>query len=316
MTPKYRAAYLVTGGAGFIGANCVGYLLNKDCRVRVIDDLSTGKIENIKEYLPYIEFIEADVADKKAVNAATEDMDYILHLAAIPSVQYSIEDPEKANQSMVTATVALLKAAAARKKIKRVVQATSAAAYGDGAELPKKEDMLPAPRSPYAAAKLSQEFYAYAFANAYGLKVHSLRFFNVYGPKQDPSSPYSGVISIFINKIISGESPIIYGDGKNTRDFVHVNDAVRALELACSSPWHGQSEIINIGTGSETSLNQLLDTLNSIAPKRVEAVYQAARSGDVRYSYADISKARSLIGYEPKISIEEGLGNLFEYVAK
>lgn len=282
----------------------------------MIDNLSTGKIKNIEEFAKDIEFIQASVEDSEAVKKAVEGMDYIIHLAAIPSVQYSVEDPIKANESMVTATVTLFKAAVDEGGIKRIVQASSAAVYGDGAELPKKETMLPEPLSPYAAAKLGQEYYARVFSHVHGLEITSLRFFNVYGPKQDPKSPYSGVISLFIAKMLSGQPPTVYGDGSNTRDFVYVGDVVAAVYQACLAEWTGKSEIINIGTGRETSLNKLVETINGLIPQRIQAEYTKPKIGDILYSRADISKAQNILGFQPSTDIKEGLAMLVSYVKK
>jgi len=291
-------------------------LLQQGHQVRVIDNLSTGKKENIEGFLKDIDFILADVEDSDAVKKAVEGMDYIIHLAAIPSVQYSVEDPIKANESMVTATISLFKAAVDYGGIKRIVQASSAAVYGDGPELPKKEMMLPEPLSPYAAAKLGQEYYARAFSHVYGLEITSLRFFNVYGPKQDPRSPYSGVISLFISKMLSGQTPTVYGDGSNTRDFVYVADVVAAVYRACLAEWTGKSEIINIGTGRETSLNKLVETINGLIPQRIQAEYTKPKIGDILYSYADITKAQNILGFRSEIDIKEGLAMLAASIKK
>lgn len=284
--------------------------------VRAIDNLSTGKIKNIEEFAKDIEFIQASVEDSNAVKKAVEGMDYIIHLAAIPSVQYSVEEPIKANESMVTATITLFKAAVEYGRIKRIVQASSAAVYGDGVELPKKETMLPEPLSPYAAAKLGQEYYGRAFSHVYGLEVTSLRFFNVYGPKQDPKSPYSGVISLFISKMLSGHPPTVFGDGSNTRDFVYVGDVAAAVYQACLADWTGKSEAINIGTGQETSLNKLLETINGMLPQKIQAIYTEPRIGDILYSRADISKAQNILGFRPSTDIKEGLARLVSFVKK
>ncbi|PKM88839.1 MAG: LPS biosynthesis protein WbpP [Firmicutes bacterium HGW-Firmicutes-12] len=306
--------FLVTGGAGFIGSNCVEYLLDQGHQVRVMDNLSTGKMENLKEFIAKIEFMQASVEDTVAVKEAVQDIDYIIHLAAIPSVQYSVEEPLKANESMITATLTLFKAAVDIGSVKRIVQAASAAAYGDGPELPKRETMLPEPLSPYAAAKLGQEYYGSTFSKVYGLEVTSLRFFNVYGPKQDPRSPYSGVISIFISRMLAKGKPTVFGDGSNTRDFVYVGDVVAGIYQACLAEWTGQSEVINIGTGQQTSLNTLLATINDLLEGNIAAIYTKPRTGDILHSYADISKAQRLLAFQPKLGIREGLEKLIAFV--
>lgn len=303
-------SFLVTGGAGFIGSNCVEYLLQKGHHVRVIDNLSTGKKVNIADFARDIEFIEADVEDAAEIRKAVDGMDYVIHLAAIPSVQYSVENPVAANESMVTAAVTLFKAAVDAGGVKRIVQASSAAVYGDGTKLPKEEGMLPESLSPYAAAKIAQECYARAFSHVYGLEITSLRFFNVYGPKQDPNSPYSGVISIFMSKMLNGQIPVVYGDGGSTRDFVYIGDVAAAIYQACLAEWTGQSEVMNIGTGCGTSLNELLAAINTLLPQRIDAAYTQPRLGDILHSYADISKAQKLLGFQPTTGLKEGLAKL------
>lgn len=282
----------------------------------MIDNLSTGKKENIAEFAGDIEFIEASVEDAAAIKKAVDKMDYIIHLAAIPSVQYSIENPVAANESMATAAVTLFKAAVDAGGIKRIVQASSAAVYGNGPELPKKEIMPPEPLSPYAAAKIAQECYARAFSHVYGLEITSLRFFNVYGPKQDPNSPYSGVISIFLSKMLAGQNPVVFGDGSSTRDFVYVKDVAAAVYQACYAGWTGQSEAINIGTGYGTSLNELLTAINALLTQRIDAVYSKPRLGDIPYSYADVSKAQKLLGFQPHTGLKEGLVMLAKSLKK
>jgi UDP-glucose 4-epimerase len=229
-------------------------------------------------------------------------------------VQYSVEEPLKANESMITATLTLFKTAVDSGNVKRIVQAASAAAYGDDPKLPKRETMLPQPLSPYAAAKLGQEYYGSVFSNVYGLEVTSLRFFNVYGPKQDPRSPYSGVISIFISRMLARKEPHVFGDGRNTRDFVYVGDVVTAIYQACLAEWTGKSEVINIGTGQQTSLNTLLETINGLLHEKIEPLYTEPRAGDILYSYADISKAQRLLGFQPKIGMRDGLDKLIAFM--
>jgi UDP-glucose 4-epimerase len=308
-----RMNFLVTGGAGFIGSNCVERLAAEGHRIRVADNLSTGKLENLKELMSSIEFIKADIGDMDTARQAVDGMDYIIHLAAIPSVHFSVEDPLKANSSMITATLSLFKAAVDYGKIKRIVQTVSAAAYGDNPILPKKEDMLPEPLSPYAAAKLGQEYYGKVFSNIYGLQVTSLRLFNVYGPKQDPKSPYSGVISQFLSRMLSGQQVTVFGDGNNTRDFVYVGDVVDAIYRACFAKWTGKSEVLNIGTSLQTDLNRLIEIISDILGLHLKPDYVKPRTGDILHSVADISNAKRILGYLPKTSIEEGLAKLVEY---
>jgi len=304
---------LVTGGAGFIGSHCVEDLLTRGFRVRVLDNLSTGKIENIQGLMDRIEFIEADLENAAAARSAVEGMDYVVHLAAIPSVQFSIREPVKSHQSMLTATLSLFKAAVDYGGIRRIVQAVSAAAYGSSAELPKREDMKPDPLSPYAVAKLAQEYYGKVFYSIYDLQVISLRFFNVYGPRQDPASPYSGVISIFLDRMLDGKPPVVFGDGSQTRDFIHVSDVTAAVRQACLAIWPGRSEVINIGTGRQTSLNQLADTLNKILGTGLKPVFTPDRPGDVHHSLADITKAQKLLDFRPAVDLEEGLRSLVRF---
>ncbi|KNY26823.1 SDR family oxidoreductase [Pseudobacteroides cellulosolvens] len=304
------ASYLVTGGAGFIGSNIVEKLVIDGHKVRVVDNLATGKIENINDFINDIEFIKGDLADFIVAKRAVEKMEYIIHQAAIPSVPFSIENPIKANESMVTATVNLFKAAVESGCTKRIVQAVSAAAYGNNPKLPKQEDMLPEPVSPYAAAKLMQEYYARAFYSSYDLEIVSLRYFNVFGPKQDPKSPYSGVVSIFLSKMLRGERPTIFGDGSTSRDFVFVEDIVTANLQALLCKWTGNSEVINIGRGESISLNELVMLFNDILEVNIEPLYESERIGDIKHSIADISKAERILGFKPSESLKYGLRKL------
>jgi nucleoside-diphosphate-sugar epimerase len=306
--------YLVTGGAGFIGSNIVERLLGNGHKVRVVDNLSTGKFENIREFIDDIEFICGDISDYKTARKAVEGIDYIMHHAALPSVVLSVDDPVGANESIVTSTVNIFKAAVECKSVKRIVQAVSAAAYGNAPELPKREDMLPDPLSPYAVAKLTQEYYAKAFYNVYGLEVLSLRYFNVFGPKQDPKSFYSGVISIFTSQMLAGKGPTIYGDGLTTRDFVYIDNIVDANLMACKCKWPGSSEVINIGCGKSISLNELVAMTNDILEKNLAITYDKPRIGDVLHSVADISKAQNILGYTPKVNVYDGLLKLVQWM--
>jgi nucleoside-diphosphate-sugar epimerase len=304
------AKYLVTGGAGFIGSNLVGQLLTLGHGVRVIDNLSTGKFENLIEYNGSIEFICADLADYRAAVRAVEGVDYVLHQAAIPSVPRSIQDPLATNQSIVTATVNLLKACVEAGGVKRVVQAASSSAYGNTPTLPKREDMIPNPMSPYAVAKLTQEYYGRAFYNIHALEVLSLRYFNIFGPRQDPDSFYSAVIPKFIKLMMRGERPPIFGDGSTSRDFTYIDNVVQANLLAAVCPWPGQSETINIGCGERLSLNDLVKHLNQILGTQLSPRYGPSRQGDVRDSLADLEKARRILNYRVEIPVQEGLRRL------
>lgn len=305
--------YLVTGGAGFIGSNIVEKLLSLGHSVRVVDNLSTGKFENIEKFIHDIEFICGDLADPRIAQKAVAGIDYISHQAAIPSVPRSIADPITSNESMVSATVSLFKAAVDEKTVKRIVQAASSSAYGDTPTLPKKEDMNPNPLSPYAVAKLTQEYYAKAFYNVYGLEILSLRYFNVFGPKQDPYSLYSAVIPKFIDIMTGGKQPVIYGDGLTSRDFTYIDNVVDANLNALTCQWPGDAEVINIGCGEKITLNELVDMLNKILGISIKPVYEAERVGDVKHSLADITKAEAVIGYRSKVGVYEGLEKLVKW---
>lgn len=305
--------YLVTGGAGFIGSSIAEKLLEAGEQVRVVDNLSTGKFENIKGFIDRIEFICGDLADYKVAEKAVDGVEYIIHQAALPSVPLSVKDPIAVNKSIVTTSVNLLKAAVDCKTVKRVVQAASAAAYGDSPELPKREDMNPDPLSPYAVAKLTQEYYGKAFYNVYGLEVISLRYFNVFGPKQDPRSFYAGVIPIFLSHMLQNKQPTIFGDGLTSRDFVYIDNVVAANLSACTCKWPGTAEVINIGCGTGITLNELVEKLNSILKTNLSPVYAEHKVGDVKHSVADISKAKELLGYEVKVGFDEGLARLVDW---
>ena len=297
---------LVTGGAGFIGSHLASALAALGARVRIIDDLSTGYRENIDEIGGDVDFIQGSVADEAALNRAIEGAELVFHEAAIPSVPRSVENPRQTHVASVDSTFSLL-LAAKEKNVRRIIYAASSSAYGDQPTLPKVETMLPEPLSPYAVAKLVGEHYCQVFTRVYGLETVSLRYFNVFGPRQDPSSQYSGVISRFISALLGGETPIIYGDGEQSRDFTYIGNVVDAnLKAAESTSAVGQ--VINIANGDRVSLNQLLRELQDLTGKtNVTADYQQTRLGDVKHSLADISRARDLLGYEPKIDLREGL---------
>jgi len=303
---------LVTGGAGFIGSHIAATLAAKGARVRVIDDLSTGHLENIAEIGGDIDFIRANLNDADALRRALADVELVFHEAAIPSVPRSVEQPRATHEACVEATFALLLAARAAG-VRRVVYAASSSAYGDQPTLPKVEMMAPDPLSPYAVAKLVGEYYCQVFTRAYGLETVSLRYFNVFGPRQDPSSPYSGVISRFVSALLSDEPPVIYGDGEQSRDFTYVSNAV-AANLRAAETTSGIGQIINVANGERVTLNQLLETLKRLTGRMdAQAEYRAPRVGDVRHSLADITRARELLGYEPQVGLEEGLKKTIEW---
>lgn len=297
---------LVTGGAGFIGSNIAAALASKGARVRIIDNLSTGHAENLNEIGGDIDFVEASVADEDALHRALEDVELVFHEAAIPSVPRSVEDPQSTHVASVDATFQLLLACKERR-VRRVIYAASSSAYGDQPTLPKREDMLPDPLSPYAVAKLVGEYYCQVFTRVYGLETISLRYFNVFGPRQDPSSQYSGVISRFISALLSDQKPVIYGDGEQSRDFTYIDNVVNANFKAAETN-RGIGSTINIANGERISLNQLLGVVKELTGRKdVEAEYQKPRAGDVMHSLADISRARDLLGFEPRVGLREGL---------
>ena len=301
------ARYLVTGGAGFIGSHVVEALSARGDAVRVVDDLSTGDRENLAGGLD-IEFVEADLAAGSAAVRAVAGIDYVIHLAAIPSVPRSVRQPERCHRANVDATHALL-VAARDAGVRRVVLASSSAVYGETATLPKHEDVCPAPLSPYALHKLIGEQYAALFTRLYGLETVALRFFNVFGPRQAPSSQYSGVISLFTAALLAGRSPTIHGDGEQTRDFTYVGDVVAAVLAACGAPAGAVAgRAINVARGARTSVNALYAALQRVTgASGVEPAYAARRPGDIRDSQADITLARELLGFEPSVTVEEGL---------
>jgi len=298
------ATYLVTGGAGFIGSHLVEELVRRGERVRVVDNLSTGKRQNIA-HLTSVEFVEGDLADLEVARRAVTGMDYVLHQAAIPSVPRSVQDPITSNRANIDASLNIL-VAARDAGVKRLVYAGSSSAYGDTPTLPKTETMPTAPLSPYALQKLVAEQYCQMFTRLYGLETVTIRYFNVFGPRQDPSSPYSGVISIFISALCEGRQSTIYGDGEHTRDFTYVANVVDGVLRACSAAG-ASGEIINVATGGRISLNTLFTTIRGLVDAKGDPIYAPPRPGDVKDSQADISKARRVLGYEPIVSFEEGL---------
>ncbi|MCJ7546239.1 MAG: SDR family oxidoreductase [Deltaproteobacteria bacterium] len=297
--------YLVTGGAGFIGSHIVEGLVKKGERVRVIDNLSTGKLENLELLMDKIEFIEGDLREPKAAAQAAKGADFVLHQAAVSSVPRSIEDPVGSTENNLNSTLHLLMAAH-DAKVKRLVYASSSSVYGDSPTLPKKEDFLPAPLSPYAVSKLAGEYYCQVFHQLYGLETVSLRYFNVFGPRQDPLSPYAAVIPKFITRALAKKPLVVYGDGEQSRDFSFVADVVEANLLACRGR-DIAGEQFNVGSGEQTSLNQLVQALQEIIDPDLKVEYTEPQPGDVRHSLAGIEKAQRLMGFAPMIPLSEGL---------
>jgi nucleoside-diphosphate-sugar epimerase len=303
---------LVTGGAGFIGSHIASALTAGGARVRILDDLSTGHRENIDEIGGDVEFIEGSVADEELLNKALEGVELIFHEAAIPSVPRSVEAPRQTHIASVDGTFSLL-CAARDQGVRRVVYAASSSAYGDQPTLPKSEQMLPDPLSPYAVAKLVGEYYCQVFTRVYGLETVSLRYFNVFGPRQDPGSQYSGVVSRFISALLSDERPVIYGDGEQSRDFTYIDNVVFA-NLNAASATDAAGKVINVANGERITLNQLLKELQELTGKQnVKADYLESRVGDVRHSLADITMARELLGYESKVELREGLQRTIDW---
>src|SRR3989344_2911818 len=277
------AKYLVTGGAGFIGSNIVRVLVARGEEVRVLDDFSTGKKENIEKYLSKIKLIHGDITDLEVAKSAVSGVDYVLHQAAIPSVPRSIDDPIKTNNANILGTLNML-IAVRDEGVKRFVYAASSSAYGDSPTMPKMESMSVAPKSPYAIQKLAGEQYTRVFNELYALPTVSLRYFNVFGPNQDPDSVYSAVIPLFIKKILLGEQPVIYGDGSTSRDFTYVDNNVEANLLACESASNALGQVINIACGYEVSLTELVEKINRILDTKIEPIFEKERKGDVKHS--------------------------------
>src|SRR3954464_3193195 len=298
------AHYLVTGGAGFIGSHLSEELARRGHTVRVADSLITGKRSNL-DHVPGVEFLEGDLADLPFAERAVKGVDYVLHQAAIPSVPRSVKDPITSNRANVDATLNVL-VAARDAGVKRLVFAGSSSAYGNTPTLPKHEDMPTNPLSPYALQKVVGEQYLQMFTRLYGLETVSIRYFNVFGPRQDPTSPYSGVISVFATALLENRPPTIYGDGGQTRDFTYVANVVDGVLRACEATG-ASGEVINVATGGRISLNDLFRAMRDITGGTLEPTYVDGRAGDVRDSQADISKAKQLLGYEPSVSFEDGI---------
>lgn len=305
--------YLITGGSGFIGSNIAEKVLDQGDFVRIVDNFSTGRRKNIEEFFgnPNFELIEGDITDIEVVKKAVKDMDFVLHQAAIPSVQRSVEDPIKSNNANINGTLNML-IASKDANIKKFVYAASSSAYGENSELPKRENLEAMPISPYALQKYAGEKYCQIFWKIYGLPTVCLRYFNVFGPKQDPNSHYSAVIPSFIKAFLNNKKPAIFGTGEQSRDFTFVDNIISANLLAAESQ-NGNGEVMNIALGNRTSLNELVNYLKEITGKNIEPEYKEQRKGDVMHSMADISKAKKIIGYEPLIDFKNGLLKTVEW---
>ena len=305
---------LVTGGAGFIGSHLVDSLVSAGCKVAVLDNLSSGNYANLKHLEGKFAFYRDDIRNQRAISTAAEGCEVIFHLAAIVSVPQTIEDPVESDAVNDTGTLLVLDTAR-RKKARRVIFSGSCAVYGDDRRLPKQEDMNPKPQSPYAVQKLAGEYYARVYYELYGLEAVALRYFNVYGPRQDPLSPYSGVISIFMAKALHNEPAVIYGDGNQSRDFIYVQDVVRANLLAAAAKGVG-GQVMNIGTGRSVVIKQLWKSICALSGQNLEPEYAPKRPGDIVKSVAGIGSAKALLGFEPEISFEKGLESTFEWYRK
>lgn len=302
------AKALVTGGAGFIGSNLAEELIRQGAKVKIFDNLSTGFRENLEEISGDFEFIEGDLNNNPLLEKAVEDVDYIFHQAALPSVPRSVENPEETHEACVNGTFNLLRLAK-KNNVKRVIYAASSSAYGDQPTLPKVETMRPEPLSPYAAAKLMGEYYCQVFSRVYNLETISLRYFNVFGPRQNPASMYSGVISRFIDALMKNEPPVIFGDGEQSRDFTYIANVVD-VNIKAAQTIKGIGEVINAANGDRISLNELLSVLKKITDKtETQANYQPPRKGDVKHSQADNTRAVRWLNYEKLVSLEDGLKN-------
>lgn len=303
---------LVTGGAGFIGSNLAEELIKKGAKVSILDNFVTGFQENLDEIQGDFRFIKGDLNDDDKLNAALEDVDIVFHQAALPSVPRSVENPLETHDACVNGTFNLL-LKSKKKNVRRIIYAASSSAYGDQEELPKVETMIPKPLSPYAAAKLMGEYYCQVFSRVYGLETICLRYFNVFGPRQNPSSMYSGVISRFIDSIMTGKTPIIYGDGEQSRDFTFIANVVEANIKAAQTD-SGIGGIINVANGERISLNELLEVLKKITGNLdVQADYQTERKGDVKHSQADNARALKWLNYKKTVGLEQGLRQTIDW---
>ncbi len=306
------SVFLVTGGAGFIGSNTVHELVQRGHTVRVLDNLSTGHKKNLAEVWDSIQFIEGDIVSLSTMKKVCEGVDYVIHCAADVGVPMSVKDPIKTNETNTTGTLVVL-VAARDAGCKRLVLSASAAAYGDQDFPVMNESVPPKPLSPYAVQKICCEHYATVFNDLYGMQTVNLRYFNVFGPRQDPHSPYAAAIPLFINTMLDGLSPTIYGDGEQSRDFTFVQNNVEANILACTAP-KVAGHTINIATGTSITINQLVRMINDNLGTQIKPEYTAARLGDVKHSRADITKAKSLLGFEPRVSVKEGVAKTIEWL--
>ena len=303
--------FLVTGGAGFIGSNICKKLVSEGCFVRVLDNLLTGKKSNLADIDDKIEFIEADMGDSEVARSAMEDIDIVLHQGALPSVPLSVDNPAATHRHCVDATFTLL-LAARDTGVRRFVYAASSSAYGDAPTSPKVEAMPTNPLSPYAVAKLVGEYYCSVFCNVFGLETISLRYFNVFGPYQDPTSQYAAAIPAFVTAILKDQSPTVYGDGEQSRDFTYIDNVVHANLLAARAKQTG-GQVVNIACGQAITVNAIIDMINKIVGKDVKPIYADSRPGDVKHSLADINKAQNLIGFNPVVPFNEGLQKAIEW---
>jgi nucleoside-diphosphate-sugar epimerase len=306
--------YLVTGGAGFIGSNIVDELLRRGYNVTVLDDFSSGKEENLAGTIKKIRLVRGDICDLEAAREACEDADYVVHLAARTSVPRSVKDPIETNRVNIDGTLNVL-VAARDAKVRRIVYAASSSAYGETPTLPKVETMPSEPISPYGVTKLVGEMYAQVFGRAYGLENVSIRYFNVFGPRQDPTSQYSGVLSRFMLAMIEGSAPVVYGDGEQSRDFTYVDNVVDISLRACEAPG-ASGKVFNGGTGLRITLNDVLKLLGKITGSSVRAKYDQPRSGDILHSQADIQVAQQVLGYRPLVNFEEGLRRTWKWYSE
>ena len=306
------ARYLVTGGAGFIGSHIAEELLNRGEFVRVLDNFSTGRRQNVAQFAdsPNLELVEGDLRSYHIVEEAVNGMDYVLHEGALPSVPRSVKDPITTNDINVNGTLNILNACL-KANVKRVVFASSSSIYGNGFELPKREDMKPAPESPYAVSKWTGERYCQVYTKLYGLETVCLRYFNVFGPRQDPNSQYSAVIPKFIQLIKDGKRPVVYGDGEASRDFTYVSNVVQGNLLACTAE-NAAGEVFNVACGGSITINQLIQKISDILGKKIVPIYEDPRTGDIKCSYASIEKAKEILGYDGIICFDDGINRTME----
>lgn len=309
-----KAEYLVTGGAGFIGSNIVSELVARGRRVRVLDNLATGRMENLAGVTGRIDFVRGDIRDEKTVRRATTDIRFVLHLGALPSVARSVADPATSNDVNVKGTLNML-IAARDAGVERFVFSSSSSVYGNTPTLPKREDMFPMPLSPYAVQKLTGEYYCRMFYSLYGLNTFVIRYFNVFGPRQNPKSQYAAVVPLFIARIASSVPPVIHGDGRQSRDFTYVSDVVRANLCCCRAPLKAAGDVYNIACGGSTTINEVASLITKIAGANVRPVHVERRAGDVNASQGDSAKARRMLGWKPRVTFEDGLRKTVAFFA-